>query len=287
MALFLLSRSFVSIITTKKSAKRKVYVEKQARADSAFGALFRREIRRFLTDPLYLVNNALGTVFMVVLSVLALVNTSSLRGFASGLFMSADVGDETVVTLFSGTSSRAIAAMIVAALIAFVASLTVISASAISLEGRTLWLLKSMPVSESDVLLAKAANHMLFAGAPAVLMAVCVSIAVGLSAVNAVLVALFAFAVTLFICCFGLMLESRRPKLDWTSENVAVKQNMNVLITMFVGMGVSGVAAVFIVPAVFLPLLVPLLLALETGLMIGLSVLFFRLAKRGWLRLEC
>ena len=270
MALLLLSRSFISLVTTKKSGRKKVYVARTVNANSASGALFRREIRRFLTDPLYLINNGLGSIMMIIGSVIILVNTRALRS------VTADLPPVFGVDLL---------ALAILAGICLFSSLTVISASTISLEGHSLWVLQSFPVRTETILISKAAVHILFAGVPSVILAVCAGIVIDLGW-STVLLALAALAFTALVCCFGLFLEVRNPRLDWTDESIAVKQNLNVLFAMLGGFGIAAVlTAASITVCVFLPVLAIPALAFETAVYAGLSILFFRLSVKFWPRL--
>ncbi len=270
MALLLLSRSFISLVTTKKSGRKKVYVARTVNANSASGALFRREIRRFLTDPLYLINNGLGSIMMIIGSVIILVNTRALRS------VTADLPPVFGVDLL---------ALAILAGICLFSSLTVISASTISLEGHSLWVLQSFPVRTETILISKAAVHILFAGVPSVILAVCAGIVIDLGW-STVLLALAALAFTALVCCFGLFLEVRNPRLDWTDESIAVKQNLNVLFAMLGGFGIAAVlTAASITVCIFLPVLAIPALAFETAVYAGLSILFFRLSVKSWPRL--
>jgi hypothetical protein len=78
----------------------------------------------------------------------------------------------------------------------------------------------------------------------------------------------------------------RNPRLDWTDESIAVKQNLNVLFAMLGGFGIAAVlTAASITVCIFLPVLAIPALAFETAVYAGLSILFFRLSVKSWPRL--
>ena len=275
LALWLLARSFISLITAKKSRKAKKYVEKTARANSAYGALARLELRRFLTDPLYLVNNGLGVIFVIIIGVVALVYSRLLRGF---------------VTVIKGGSGFALIPkyntyFIVIALfgVCLISSMSAISSAAVSLEGNRLWISLTNPVPASHVILSKATPHMLFSGTSVVIAALCACLAGGADLFTTLLAPLVALAFTAAGCFFGLFLEAYRPKLDWTDETVAIKNNLNVLFSTLGSWVLLAAAAGVAIPlCIFFPWTILIVLPAALLLFGGLAYLFFRLAVKGW-----
>ncbi len=272
LALLLLSRSFIKLITMKKGAKKKVYVEKTASASSAPSALLRREIRRFVTDPLYLINSIIGSVMMIVLAVVAVVNTGALRELAGQVYTTGDW--QTSGGLFLPAAI---------AVVSFISAMTVISASSVSLEGNRLWILQTMPVTPLQIVMAKFANHMIFAAVPAAILSVCIVAALGMGVFAWIFVPLASVAFTALIGAFGLLLETHNPKLKWNDESVAVKQNTNVAFTMLGGFLISVVAGALTVPfPIFFPFLNFIFAPLLTLVYAGLTFLFLRLSVRFW-----
>lgn len=282
ITLFLLSRSFISLVTTKKSGRKKEYVARTVNANSAFGALFRRELRRFLTDPLYLLNNGLGAIMMIVVSVVVLVNMNAIRMLLNQL--SGNASDPIAPFVFAHVMAFIPLSIVSGAL--FFIALTPISSSSVSIEGNRLWILQTLPVSASTVLMAKLTVHMLFSGIPILILAVslCIILKLGFTSI---LLCLAAVSAALLIGTFGLMLEVRNPRLEWTDESVAVKQNLNVLFTMLGGFGAAVVFGVMFIPlCLFFPFMLIPSLVIEVAAFIGLSVLFFRSSLKLWPRLS-
>ncbi len=282
ITLFLLSRSFISLVTTKKSRRKKVYVARTVNANSAFGALFRREIRRFLTNPLYLLNNGLGSVIMIVVSVIALVNTGAIRGMLNNI--GGTYGNDPAVQ-FSFSNYLAFLPLAIVSGICLILSLTPISSSSVSLEGNRLWILQTIPVGVKTILAAKLAVHMLFAGVPVLVLSVSLSIILKLG-FTSILLCLASLGVAVLTGTFGLLLEVHNPRLDWTDESIAVKQNLNVLFVMLGGFGVAVLFGLLFIPlCVFFPFLMIPALVIEILVLFGLSMLFFHLSVKLWPRL--
>ncbi len=279
LTVWLLSRSFIALITTKKSRKAKKYVEKTARANSAYGALARLELRRFLTDPLYLVNCILGVIFVFAAGIAALIYAPVLRELVAG------IKGAYGFALLPKYNTYFIA--IVTFIICLVSSMSAISSAAVSLEGNRIWIPLVSPVPAEQVILAKLTPHMLFSGVSGLFTALCICLAGGTDLFTTLLVPLTVVAFAALTGTFGLCLEAHRPKLNWTDETAAIKNNLNVLFATLGAWLVLAVLSGASIPlCIFFPQAILLVLPFAFLLFAGLAYLFFRLAVNGWEKLE-
>lgn len=275
LAMLLLSGSFIALVTTRKGRKKKVYVARTARTNSALGALFRREIKRFVTDPGYFINSGFGSIVFIVAAVIAAFNTPGLRSLIASMQNPAGEGPSVAI-------SPAMLPVTVLSATALVLFWTPISASSVSLEGNRLWILKTMPVSTTGILAMKLAVHELFAGIPAAIFVTAAGIILEMGVLPTVLLCVAALSFAALAGSFGLMLETHNPKLDWTDENVAIKQNYNVLFVMLAGFGITTLFGAFIPICMFFPVVLIPALVFQAAVAAGLSVLFFRISARLW-----
>lgn len=225
---FVMERSFLKIATASGKTARKEYREKRTRLKSADAALFSKELSRFLASPIYMLNCALGVVFLLVAGVALLIKGP----FLVNLF---------VVEMGFGTDLVAVLSVVA---VCAITTMNDITAASVSLEGKTIWLSQSLPVSAWQALRAKFNLHMLITSVPTLFCSLCVCIVlrpgIGVAAVVFVLPLLFVA----LSAAFGLALNLKIPNLSWTSETVAVKQSFSVLITMFSGWILSAALAV-------------------------------------------
>lgn len=270
LAAFVLSRSFIKLITMKKGGRMKTYVEKTASVRSSGTALLRREIRRFLGDPLYLINSGLGSIIMIVCAIAALISMKFLR-------------EASPMMAYEGRSFVGPAAL---AALGFASGMTLLSSSSVSLEGNTIWILQTLPVSVSQILNSKLLVHLIFAGTPAAILALCLGIALDLGVLLTAMLIIGAIAAVLLSDCFGLMLETRNPKLNWTDENMAVKQNLNVIFTMLASWGITMVlSGLGVVAVMFLNFPPVAAVGIVSFLLLALAAVFYRASFRFWNRL--
>lgn len=215
-----LSAGFIRASTDRGSVAKRVYREKSVEALSLRRALLQREWRHFAACPAYILNGALGALVMPVAAVALYLKGGALIAELSEL-SGAQESLPWIVML--GTC--------------FMISTTQLTAPSISLEGKSLWLLQSLPVAPREVLRAKLRLHLLIT-LPGVL----------LMALAAVLVfrpepmmgaALFAIptAFTVFMALLGLFENLRHPHLDWINETQAVKSGASVMLSVLISYG--------------------------------------------------
>ena len=182
-------------------------------------ALFRKELRRFWSNSMYVMNAALGSLFTLAAAV-ALV-----------IYRDAPAQLEQMIP-----GAGAFLGPIAAAALCLLASTNVISAPSVSLEGKNLWIAKSLPVSAGDVLMSKAWVHVAITLPPILLAWLAVVCVLKLSPAMALLILVIAAAFVLSGALFGVVVNLHFPRFDWISEVVAVKQSMSTVICMFVSM---------------------------------------------------
>lgn len=216
---YLIARSFLHIATASGNTAKTVYHEKAVKPVSADAALLRKELGRFTSSPLYMLNCGLGTVFLVVLAVLALI-----KGREVFLMLNA---------LLAG--SEDFVAVLAAMCLCLLAGGNDITAPSVSLEGKSLWIAQSLPVDPWQALRAKLALHLLVTELPLVLCAVCVAAVSGAALPEIVMMLVTPMVYVVLSAAFGLFMGLKRPNLNWTSEVAPIKQGLAVFLSMFVG----------------------------------------------------
>ena len=215
-----LAKTFIRTATMKRGGAKLRYVKREGRVKSPFSALLRREGARLLSSSGYIMNAAMGAVLSVALAAVLLIKGGELMAnFA-----------------LPSEMAKLIPAVSLAALCTICSTVT-ISASSVSLEGKHLWIVKSMPVPAATVLRAKLALHLLVS-APALLLAqIACCIVFKPSGLMLVLTIVLPQAFGLLMALVGLWANLCHPRLDWQNEMQPVKQGAAVAITMFGGMG--------------------------------------------------
>ncbi len=260
-ALFIVifSEFFSKINAALRSGGARIrYNAKNITASSPFKALIKKEFRRLITCPAYLLNGLSGTLLMLIAAVaLLFVNPETLLQIPAEQFAALKT-----TFLYVG----------IGLMILFI-TMSCPSGSALSLEGTSRGLLFSLPVTARKILIAKAFPTFLINLIAAIFFGTVLCVRFDADWLGWVSTALSAVSFPVFIALLGSFLNYKFPKYDWTTETSVVKNSVPVLITVLGGM-VLGTAVIL------LALLVSFyfILAIDI-LIIAASVLFSILFK--------
>ena len=254
LAFLFLSHTYIGMLTAKRGEAKRVYREKTVKASGKVGALVRRELFRFLSAPYYIFNEGLGLFFAPVLGVFALLKGGELIGS-----LMADSEMSAVVSMFIPSLPATMAATL-----CLLGSMCIISAPSLSIEGKSLWIAKSLPVRAGDVLCAKAYMHVLvtlpFFVPTSLMLVIALAGVLPLGFFDVVVLFLLPFAFNCLCAFVGIALNFAFPRFDYPTLNAAVKSGASVLITMLamivLAIGVSFLASIaFVAPSVLLTVL--------------------------------
>lgn len=111
-----------------------------------------------------------------------------------------------------------------------------ITATAISREGQQLYVKHYIPMRYQEQLIAKLLSGVVFSYAGFLLMVIPAAVLIKAPVYFTILVLAASFVAMLLTGMMGLMIDLLNPKLDWDTEQMAVKQNMNLLYNMLASM---------------------------------------------------
>ena len=117
------------------------------------------------------------------------------------------------------------------------------TAPSVSLEDKTLWQVKCLPVTPWQALRAKLRMHLLLSGVPMLFCAGCMAVVLDAEPAARILLAAFGAASVALTALAGLFLNVNMPNLTWTTETVPIKQSAPVVIAVFGGMAYAGLLA--------------------------------------------
>ena len=223
----ILSRSFFFLTADRKGRKRRKYKERDMIAGGVNRALLQKELRRLGSSSMYMLNTATGTVFMLILLVFAVIRRDMLMTYL-----------EMLPSRFTPYVGGA-AALVVACL----ASFNIMSAPSISLEGKNLWIARSLPVKPVRILMAKVNMHIVTGSVPVCITALVLNILLPMGAAARVLTFLLPLCFNGAVGFLGVIMNLRFPKLEWTNEAAVVKQGMAPFLTLFLSMFLIGAPA--------------------------------------------
>ncbi len=222
LMVLLLSRSFVQVNSHLKSAPRsKTFRMHMQAGASAVRALYRKEWKRYVGTSIYLTNTAFGYVLLLLLSIVVCF-----------------VRPATMVELIADPTFRPLLSL-APFLMAWFMMMSSTTSSSISLEGKNLWIIKSMPVSMHDLLLSKLLVSLTLAAPCAVVCGAMIGIGLSMDVTLLIWTIVTPLAFAVFAGVMGLWINLKLPKFDWSTETEVVKQSMATFITVFGSMLVS------------------------------------------------
>ena len=217
----LLSRSFLKIATSTGKVVRREYREMRSRQRSIGTALLSREFSRFTASPSYMLNCGLGTFLMPLCAVAVLWKGRELFALLDAMFV------ETAGSVL----------LLLCVVLCGLASMNFMTAPSVSLEGKSLWILQSLPIKPWRIFQSKIRMQLLLTGLPLLLCIVCTVAVYPLHSMQLLILLLFAGSYVLLMALVGLFLGVKMPTLTWTNEIVLIKQGAPVMITLFGGFG--------------------------------------------------
>ncbi|MDD6672526.1 MAG: hypothetical protein PUE46_00845 [Eubacteriales bacterium] len=257
IVIFVLCKNFMSIASKSSYVKSKKVKQAKIKASSLKSALLKKELKRFSTSTAYMMNCGLGLIIMPIVAILAFIKQDFLGG------MMTEISAES--QYFSNMMFLApVSAM------CMICTLNGISSPSISLEGKNLWVLQSLPVSEKAVLEAKVNVHVLLNSIPAVISTAIMCVAFGLDILNIILSCCIVWMYIWFDARLGLILNLKHNNLEWTNEVVPIKQGVSVLFNMLIGtvisiamLAISSLALTVLNSAVYMAIFVAVFILLN------------------------
>ena len=162
---------------------------------------------------------------------------AQIRSRAYPLYLFGSVGTGSGAAMLAVTAAVAALCGLMWVLLCGLASMNLMTAPSVSLEGKSLWLMQSLPVEPWQALRAKLRMQMLLTVPPLLLCAVCAAIVYPLGLVRLLVMAVFAASYALLGALAGLTLGVKMPVLTWTDQLMPIKQSAPVMLTLFGGMG--------------------------------------------------
>lgn len=199
---YLLKKSFLKILSATNKVEKIKIKKLDIRQRGVFSSLVKKELARFTSSSAYMLNASMGSVFMIVLMFVIIVKKAiffQMFPYIEGKYI--NVG--------------------IMAVFFFLISTNFMGACSVSLEGKNIWITKSLPVDTKDILLSKVVFHCLLTIIPALItgLIVCVILKINPIILLAILIA------GIFYSLMNVTLNVLMPTLHWTNEITVIKQS--------------------------------------------------------------
>lgn len=213
------------ISTKSKKLKDKDFKEKK----TPLKALTIKELKRYFSSPVYMFNTCFGLILILIMSCFLFIKGET---EFKGMLKSMDFNINTTINLLFYT------------IILFAGMLTSITSSSISLEGKTINITKSLPVSEKTILNSKILMALTIE-LPFILISIILFIIKFTPNITyTISLILLGLIVPTLTAIIGLLVNLKYPKLNFSSDTEVVKQSLSSMISIFTGMGITIISII-------------------------------------------
>ena len=213
------------ISTKSKKLKDKDFKEKK----TPLKALTIKELKRYFSSPVYMFNTCFSLILILIMSCFLFIKGET---EFKGMLKSMDFNINTTINLLFYT------------IILFAGMLTSITSSSISLEGKTINITKSLPVSEKTILNSKILMALTIE-LPFILISIILFIIKFTPNITyTISLILLGLIVPTLTAIIGLLVNLKYPKLNFSSDTEVVKQSLSSMISIFTGMGITIISII-------------------------------------------
>ncbi|HHT95991.1 MAG TPA: hypothetical protein PLK23_04850 [Clostridia bacterium] len=188
-------------------------------------AIFKKELNFYVHCVVYIVNTFFGMVLLLIGCIAVLVvNFDPESVFAE-------------IAQAQGSLSVADIKLLAAATVfGYCIMMSSPTSASISLEGRNLWILKSMPVETKDIFKGKTALGLVVTLPIGIISSVLIYIGLKLSFTQWLILLAFTVSAGFLTAVLGLFANILFPKMEFKSPTEVVKQSASVAVAVFSGM---------------------------------------------------
>ncbi|MGI0532342.1 permease [Bacillus pfraonensis] len=189
-------------------------------------ALYKKERKRFFSSTVYVINIGMGVVMAVIFSLaVVIVGPSKLIGYPG------------IEIILQKVAPFAISAMI---------SMTCTTCVSLSLEGKNVWIIKSLPLTPKMIYDSKILMNLSLSIPTSIISAILMMIGLKTDIWTSIFIIITPITYSLFSAVWGIFINNRFGYYDWVSETQVVKQSMGSVLGMFGGMIVAVIPALLV-----------------------------------------
>ena len=229
LAIIILSKFYFKInsrlkgVTTSKKVK---FTNLIIRKRSSYYSLIKKELNTFFKTPVFIVNAGFALVLFLLIVIFIVIRSDSVLSMLTeteGMNISKDL-------IMNNLS------IFIFILISAAAYMTSITNSVISLEGKSINILKSLPLKTKTILMSKICSSMVLTTPVLLLGDIVLFIKFRIGFIESLLLIILSLLIPLVSHFVGLIVNLRYPKLDWESSTEVVKQSASAFIAVMIGM---------------------------------------------------
>lgn len=221
----IVGRSYRNINSSLKNhAASKNYSMTAQKTKNVLNSIAFKELKRMTGSTAYMVNGGMGQILCTIAGILVLI-----------------VGFDNAVTMITQNApfDHAIIRPAIPFIIYFFIGMVATTACSPSLEGKSYWIIKSLPLSMKTVYQGKMLFNMYITVPFMTFGILCLCISARVPVLETILYIILGIALCAFSTAWGCVCGVKHLKLDWENEIEVIKQSAAVAIYMFPNMIVT------------------------------------------------
>lgn len=226
----------ISEISSKRKELTVKELKKSVSRNSSIKALTIKELKILFRTPIYFMNCILMNFLWPVFILIPIFTQPEMMNNIGEVAVLAR--DPKFIGLIVGISLSASL---------FLSSSNGITSTAISREGKNLFISKYIPINYTTQLTAKLLSGVIMSTISIVMMLLVAVILIKPPVYLPIIILFLSLPAIVFISIVGILIDLNFPKLNWDNEVKAVKQNFNVVITLLIGVIIAGIIGFLVV----------------------------------------
>lgn len=232
---FKLNSRIKKVATNKKVSTDKLNYNKK----SITRTLIKKELDTFFKIPVFIINAGFGLLLFIIAIIVILAKFD--------LIVTA-LTDPNTINLSKNLIMDNLS-LLIFTLISATAYMTSITNSVISLEGRSINILKSLPLKTKTILMSKVYSSLVLTTPVLVIGSIILFIRFKISLIECLLLLLLSVLIPLVSHFIGILVNLKYPKLDAENSTEVVKQSTSSFLSVMIGM-ILFIVTVIIVPKI-------------------------------------
>jgi ABC-2 type transport system permease protein len=220
LSVFIINKQYKNInAKLKETYQQSNYKLEELVVQSPLKAIFNKDLKRYFGSMIYFINTAFGMFLLLIITVASIFTGTSIISSMIGMDVSNLPVFEILLVMFISINA-----------------LSSTTSPSISLEGKYIWIIKSMPIDPKTIYKSKLLLNLLIVVPVETISAIILSIVFGLNLIQAIVLIVIPLIYIIAIAVGGLMINILKPTFQWEQEVTVVKQSMSILLTMLYGM---------------------------------------------------
>ncbi|KAB1440030.1 permease [Candidatus Galacturonibacter soehngenii] len=198
-------------------------------------ALYKKELKRFFSSYAYVLNIGIGAVMALIMAISVFV-----------------LQPATLEKALEMTNLEPLLSKVIAFAFSMVLCMSCTTSVALSLEGKNLWILKSLPISTKTILDSKMLVNLTITLPVSIIFGTLMNVKFETDIITRTFFYVIPITYSFFIAVWGMFINIKLPNYEWTSETAVIKQGIASMLGMLLGpiFALIPLGAVLLLPSI-------------------------------------